>query len=184
MLHHKRNVYVTNAAEMELVQTYLYTVLLCFSAVVMWRVFRLIDLVTRQNCLSWLRKILIYTLVYQRREDTHNVSVLSFCNILLFLAGNITSCMLQLRNRTELSSRCGTLFIVNSALLFLGGKSSLLADRVLRLHPNDVSLFHRWVGRVCVIQGLVHGTINVLRSSPSFLQAIVSASMWLECTLN
>ncbi|KAF2194711.1 hypothetical protein K469DRAFT_706201 [Zopfia rhizophila CBS 207.26] len=135
-------------------------------ALVVWKLCQRVNAPTRRFLFSFLRKKLIYTLVIRRSKSTSDVNVIAFLSILLVIAANITACTLKLTDRIELARRCGTLFIINVVPLYLGGRTSLVADRILRIRLSDYSLMHRWMGRICVIQGLVHGIINASTSSP------------------
>ncbi len=131
----------------------------------LWRVFLLAGDETRGAVFSFLRKKISYTLIYRRRASSDNISIPSLLNILLFLAANITVCTFKIHDRTELAQRCGALSLINIVPLFLGGQTSFLADLILRLPLGQRSVIHRWLGRICVLQGLVHGVLNATKRS-------------------
>jgi hypothetical protein len=107
---------------------YLISLASAAGALLLWRVYRLLDARTRTKVLLFIRKQLLYQLVYRRRNGSDDVSVLSLFNICLLVGANITACALKIQDRGELARRCGRLFLVNMIPLFLGGKRSLLAD--------------------------------------------------------
>jgi hypothetical protein len=152
---------------------YLISLAAAFGLLLFWKVYRLLDVVTRRTIIQYARKKLLYTLIYRRRASSDNVNVLSLFNICLILAANVTACGLKINNRAELAKRCGSLFLVNLIPLLLGGQRSFLTDRFLHLQSSEQSLLHRWMGRVCVAQGLVHGIVNATSSSPATLQILV-----------
>jgi hypothetical protein len=153
---------------------YLVSLASAAGALLLWRCYRLLNARTRTIILLFIRKQLLYRLIYRRRNSSDDVNVLSLFNICLLVAANITACALKIRDRGELARRCGRLFLVNMVPLFLGGRRSLLADQILRIHSSEQSLLHRWMGRVCVLQGLVHATISTLAASPTAPQITVS----------
>ena len=159
---------------MQIPLIYLISLASTLGVLCVWKAFRLVDPPTRRLIFSFLRKKLLYPLVLQRQKATSNINVFAFLRIILVVAANITACTLKISDRTELAKRCGTLFMINVVPLYLGGRTSLLVDRVLRLPLSEYSLIHRWIGRICVVQGLVHGVINASLSSPSIIEALVS----------
>jgi hypothetical protein len=159
---------------------YLISLASAAGALLLWRVYRLLDARTRTKVLLFIRKQLLYQLVYRRRNGSDDVSVLSLFNICLLVGANITACALKIQDRGELARRCGRLFLVNMIPLFLGGKRSLLADQILRIHSSEQSLLHRWMGRVCVLQGVIHATISTLAASPTAPQITVSVTIYFK----
>jgi hypothetical protein len=155
----------------------IYTIALAssFGLLILWKLLSLVEISTRQLILSYLRKRFLYTLVYHRRAGTDDINVASTINIIVLIAANITACIYRLPDRAELAKRCGALFLLNATPLLLGGRMSLLIDKTMILKPNQQSLLHRWMGRVCVLQGLIHGGISAASSSSTtLLQKAVS----------
>jgi hypothetical protein len=157
----------------------IYSISLASAAglLVLWHVYRLLNVPTRRRILLYSRKKLMYTLIYRRTTGSDNVNALSLLNICLLIAANITACALGITSRAELARRCGSLFLVNMIPLFLGGRRSILADRALHLQSSEQSLLHRWMGRVCVIQGLLHGIVSATLNSPTLVETLVG--IWL-----
>ena len=153
---------------------YLISFASAVAALLLWKLWRLLDAPSRRIIFSFLRKKILYTLVYQRRRGSGDINVASFINLILFITGNIVACTIRLSDRNELAKRCATLFMINAIPLYLGGRTSFLVDRILRLSLSEFHLFHRWVGRMCVIQGLVHGVINATASSSSVKETLVA----------
>ncbi|ENI01104.1 hypothetical protein COCC4DRAFT_148871 [Bipolaris maydis ATCC 48331] len=133
-----------------------------FGLLLIWKALRFLKTPARRRLCSLLRKRLIYTTFYRRRIGSDNVSILTFLKILIYFVANIAACALDVGNREELANRCGSLFIINLVPLLLGGRTSLLGDRLIRLHPSQSSLIHRWVGRVCITEGLIHGILHAM----------------------
>ncbi|KAF2727578.1 hypothetical protein EJ04DRAFT_594415 [Polyplosphaeria fusca] len=123
----------------------------------LWKLSQLISPTTRWKILFFLRKRLLYSLVLRRRKGTSEITVSSFLGVAVIVAANVTASTIKLRDRTEFAKRCGTLFLINLVPLYLGGRSSIIVDRILRVPCSQYLLLHKWLGRICVIQGIVHG---------------------------
>jgi hypothetical protein len=152
---------------MQVVSIYLLSFVSAAAALALWKAVQLVNAPTRRIIIGFVRRKLFYTLVLRRRSSTSEISVFAFINISLLAAANIVACTLGLTNRAALAKRCGTLFLINAVPLFLGGRTSLLVDQIFRLPLSDYHLFHRWIGRICILEGLIHGVINATRLSAS-----------------
>jgi hypothetical protein len=157
---------------------YLASLAAAFGLLLSWKVYRLIDIATQRTIIQYARKRLLYTLIYRRRASSDDINALSLFNICFLLAANVTACGLKINKRTELAKRCGSLFLVNIIPLLLGGQRSFLTDRLLPVQSSEQSLLHRWMGRICVVQGLVHSVVNATSSSPATLQILVSVQVF------
>jgi hypothetical protein len=62
----------------------------------------------------------------------------------------------------DLISRSGLLASINLVPLFLGGRTNLLAE-FLGVSLQSYYLMHHWVGRVAILQGLVHALLVIRR---------------------
>jgi hypothetical protein len=153
---------------------YPVTAVSLFAILVIWKVYRSIRLITRQKALTWVRKLLLDTLVYRRRKSTDSVNLFSLLYTTIYIGSNVVLCALGNNDRNELASRCGTLFLINLVPLFLGGRLSLLTDRMTRVQPWNQSLAHRWIGRVCLLQGVLHGILNMVATQTTLVHIIVS----------
>jgi hypothetical protein len=69
---------------------------------------------------------------------------------------------------SDLISRSGLMASVNLIPLFLGGRTSMFS-RVLGLSLHSYYLWHHWIGRVVVIQGLLHVSLIMKTRSPRTL---------------
>lgn len=153
----------------------IYTISFVSAVVVLFvcNAWRLIDRPTRKAIVLFIRKRLLYALLVRRLRTSSDISLFAGLNLLLFGAANVTACTLWVQSRAEIAKRCGRLFIINVVPLYLGGRTSFVADRVFRLQLNEYFLLHRWMGRICVIQGLVHGVLNATTSPSSILETVV-----------
>ena len=154
---------------MQIITIFLISLGATFGAFTLWKLSQLIDAPTRKLIFSFLHKRLNYTLVVKRQKGSSDVSVLAAILIILYVTANIVVCTFRISGRAELAKRCGSLFVINMVPLYLGGRTSLIGDKVLHLNLSQYGLLHRWVGRVCVIQGLIHSFINF---------SVVPSSTW------
>ncbi|KAK7179080.1 ferric reductase like transmembrane component [Paraphaeosphaeria sporulosa] len=147
-----------------------------------WRIWRLINRSTRTAIMLFIRKRLLYALLVRRLRTSSDISVLAGLNLFLCGAANVTACTLWVPNPAEIAKRCGTLFIINVIPLYLGGRTNYIADKILRLQLNEYALLHRWMGRICVAQGLVHGFVNAATSrAPIVETTLLSLVVALGC---
>ncbi|KAH0545347.1 hypothetical protein FGG08_000646 [Glutinoglossum americanum] len=74
-------------------------------------------------------------------------------------------CMgIGVRNTKDLMLRSGMMASVNIVPLFLGGRTSFLANGIgIPLHTYYLA--HHWVGRTAIIQGLLHASLAILSSN-------------------
>ena len=117
---------------------------------------------------SFLHKRLNYILVIKRQKGSSNISVFIAILIFLYITANIIIYTLKILGRAKLIKHYSSLFVINMVSLYLGGRTSLISDKV-HLNLSQYGLLHRWVGRVCVIQGLIHSFINF---------SVVPSSTW------
>ncbi|KAF2680662.1 hypothetical protein K458DRAFT_445146 [Lentithecium fluviatile CBS 122367] len=159
---------------------YLICLVSVLGAFILYSIWRLIDSTTRRFIFSFLRKNLLYTMVVRRRTGSSDMTVYGLLSIVLLIASNITACSLWIADRADLAKRCGTLFMINVVPLYLGGRTNFFVDRVLQLPLDQYSFLHRWMGRICVIQGLVHGIMNAATSSSSITENLLTTLQLLS----
>jgi hypothetical protein len=145
----------------------------CLGSCVLWRLSCFVDTHTKGVILSFIRKWLCYTLVTKRQNGSSNTSVFSAICILLYLILIVVTCTLNISTRVDVAKRCSTLFVLNAIPLYLGGRTNLIADRFFSITLNQYGLVHRWVGRICVVLGVVHGVINSSFGKPTKLEILV-----------
>jgi len=75
---------------------------------------------------------------------------------------------LGIKTRSDLISRSGLMASINLIPLFLGGRTNVLAS-FLGISLHTYYLAHHWVGRVVIIQGLIHvGSVIASRKPWTF----------------
>lgn len=110
--------------------------------------------------LFYLSKCIAYPLI-QRRYWT-SVTGIQAIVLLTYVIVN-GACMgigITLKNTKGLMLRSGIMASVNMMPLFLGGRTSTLANGIgISLHTYH--LVHHWVGRIVIIQGLLHASLAI-----------------------
>ncbi|TVY13064.1 Ferric/cupric reductase transmembrane component 7 [Lachnellula arida] len=90
-------------------------------------------------------------------------------------------CMgLGIKNTSDLIVRSGTMASINLIPLFLGGRTSMFAN-FLGISLHTYYLAHHWIGRVVIVQALLHVSLVLASGKPwtfdsSQISAISSAS--------
>lgn len=75
-------------------------------------------------------------------------------------------CMgLGIRSRADLIARSGMMASINLVPLFLGGRTSMLAN-FLGISLHTYYLTHHWIGRLVVIQSLLHVALVIAAGKP------------------
>lgn len=129
---------------------------------IVWKLWRLLAVRVRQRLLSFLSKWLFYTVVLPRCRGSSDITVFALLLIGLFVLGNIAVSTIGIQDRTDLAQRVARLALINAIILFLGGRTNLLADKLLQWSIPDYYLLHRWVGRVTVLEVIIHGSLMYL----------------------
>lgn len=128
-----------------------------------WRLSRLLTAQARQHIFSTLSKWLIYTLVFPRLNGTIDITVLAGLIITCVVIGNAVASIIGVHTKAELATRLARLCATNVTMLFLGGRTNFIVDKILRISHADYYLMHRWIGRISVVEGLVHGTLGIVQ---------------------
>lgn len=75
--------------------------------------------------------------------------------------------------------RSGKLAVVNMVLLFLSGRTSLIADKAgIPLH--SYYLAHHWVGRMFIAQGIIHAILGLLNTNDTHKASGIVVSISLS----
>jgi hypothetical protein len=132
-----------------------------------WRLSQYLTTQARERVFSTFTKWAVYSVVTRRLNGSSDVTIVAGFVILLLIVANVVGSAVFIRTRAELSLRLAKLSVANSAILYLGGRSNILLDKVFRLSYTKQQLMHRWIGRITVIEGLIHGIFEIsqLRSA-------------------
>jgi hypothetical protein len=96
--------------------------------------------------------------------------------ILAFLIANVLFITLEAHNGPAVMSRSGLMSCINLALLLFGHHMSI-AFRNRGPTSEDYGKIHRWLGRVAVIEGIIHSAI-AFASSTSNPDIMSQISTW------
>ena len=129
----------------------------------LWGLTRLLTLQARDRLSSITSKWILYTLVVQRVNGSSDVNIMRVLLFCLFVAGNVIASSFALRNSNELATRLAKLYIVNVVFLFTEGWTSLLVNKVLELLIVEYSFWYCWVGRVTVLEAVLHALLQITK---------------------
>ena len=104
-----------------------------------------------------LRSHFLYTIPIARWAGSTNVRIVDACVLATYIASNATVMAVRVVSLSQLSQRACAAFAINLVLLSVGGRTSLLIDKLLRVDRATWESAHRWIGRAAVAQGLLHG---------------------------
>lgn len=110
----------------------------------------------RQVYARLVQKRLDHPLITTRPQGSTNISRLDSIFIISFIAANAVCLALRIQDKAQLVTRSSQLFSINAILLYLGGHTSLYADRIFQLRLEKYSLMHRWTGRICIAEATLH----------------------------
>jgi hypothetical protein len=131
---------------------------------VAWRLSQCLTIQARQHIFSTCSKWLLYTVMHPRLTGSSDVTIMAGSIIIMFIVANIVGCVISIHNTSDLSSRLARMAVTNLVILYLGGSSTLLADKGIRISNDEHHLLHRWIGRVTVVEGLAHGTFCLIKT--------------------
>ena len=114
----------------------------------------------------YVRKKLQHPIAFTRPTGSIGVTPLDIITILCFVAANVVCATLRIHTAGQLSLRLSRLCTVNMVMLFVGGRTNLFLDWVIHMPYQRVALIHRWVGRICGLEGVVHAFLG-LATGPS-----------------
>lgn len=131
-----------------------------------WRLYQSLASRVRERVLLLASKWLVYSLIMPRWNGSTNITVVAGIAITILYVGNIVSSVLAVLTRAEFSLRVARLCITNLVTLYLGGGSSFILDKVFKLPRSDTGALHRWVGRLALIEGCIHGIMELSQPHP------------------
>jgi hypothetical protein len=129
---------------------------------VIWRLSQCLTVRAREHIVSFLSKWLLYTVIYPRLNGSSDVTIMAGSTVVLFIVANIVGSVIGVHSRLELSVRLSRMCVTNLLVLYLGGRSNFLVDKIFRLSTTEYHLLHRWIGRITLIEGLIHGTLCII----------------------
>lgn len=88
--------------------------------------------------------------------------------IILLLALNVFILTLGNHSTTDICRRAGILGVVHFIPLWTGLTFGLPAD-ILGINRTTLAWLHRWIGRICMFQSILHGTMVLARAESPIL---------------
>jgi hypothetical protein len=85
--------------------------------------------------------------------------------LVAFLGGNILSMKLNVRTKADFISRSAMVCTINLIPLALGARMNIIASRC-GIKLSTYSRAHRWLGRVAIIEGLIHVAVAMSSQKP------------------
>ena len=86
--------------------------------------------------------------------------------VIALIVGNVLCLTLGMRDRTEILQRTGLLSTVNLVPLALGSHMNSVVS-CCGLGYETYSAIHHWIGRVAVIEGVIHVILAVVLQTPN-----------------
>jgi hypothetical protein len=84
---------------------------------------------------------------------------------LLFLGSNVLCVFIGFKDSSVIK-RMGIMSVINLVPLALGGHMNFIVSRC-KIGPQSYERMHRWVGKVAIVQGLIHSIGTVVSNLPS-----------------
>ncbi|KAF1840098.1 uncharacterized protein K460DRAFT_296976 [Cucurbitaria berberidis CBS 394.84] len=128
----------------------------------LWRLCQFLTAQAREHVFSKVSRWVVHTVILPRFNGSSDVTILVGLIIALLFVANIIGSVLSIRNRAEASLRLARLCATNLVFLYLGGRSNIMLDRIFRLSHTEQNVLHRWIGRVTIAEGLIHGTLGII----------------------
>jgi hypothetical protein len=113
--------------------------------------------------LSMVAKTFLKILIYKHLRKRIGFDVLL---IVAFLVGNVLCTTIRVKDIHGLTGRSGLMAIINLMPIPLGGHMNIIANRCgIRL--GAYARTHRWLGRVAIVEGLIHTAAAVSLQKPN-----------------
>ena len=153
-------------AHLNAVQVYAITLGVLGFCVLAWRLGVVFGSTIRDTCSLHVRKHLSYPLLTTRWQGTTNFTRLDGLILSIYLTLNVVCTVYRIHSTEQLNQRSKTLFMINLVPLYVGGRTNFIADKVFKLRRTHLEIVHRWVGRVCAVQGYIHSVIALGLEAP------------------
>jgi len=108
-------------------------------------------------------KLVFYPRVHKYIRGTTRYHALL---VIALLVGNVLCLALGIHDRTDILQRTGLLSAVNLVPLALGSHMNSVVS-CCGVGYEAYSAIHRWIGRVAVIEGVIHAILAVVSQTPN-----------------
>ena len=100
-------------------------------------------------------KYVFYPQIHRYLRGSGKTTLFDAVLILAFLVGNVLCITVRVKDISGLTRRSGLMSTINLTPLSLGAQMNLIASRCgIRL--STYARIHRWLGRVAIVEGLIH----------------------------
>ena len=154
------------ASSMEITVVYVLTLGAIFGALVLYQTLKIINRQVQNLCIPFILKHISYPLVLVRRRGTSNMSRLHLIYLTIYITANVLCSAIGVSNWASFGERVGHLAMVNIIPLCVGGRTNLIAN-LFHLPLSEYGLMHRWIGRVCVMEGITYGVVTLTQPHTS-----------------
>jgi hypothetical protein len=149
---------------MNFIKWYAVSIAAITASLMIYRIGSVISIFLIARFYNFTLKRIAYPLLVQRRYWT-GVTGLQGLLVGTYIFINGLCMGLCIECNSDLMSRTGMMASINLIPLFLGGRTSVLAN-FLGISLHTYYLAHHWVGRVVIIQGLLHVGLVVASGKP------------------
>jgi hypothetical protein len=150
----------------------------------LWKILCLLDTYTLHFFLPWFKKYLLYSLILPRQRGSSGLNLLSLILVLVYFGSNIFTLVFKARSEQGIAVRAADISLINLFSLYSGYRINLLFD-LLRLEIQYFQIIHRWIGRICILFGLIHGIMQIFifHHKLNILEILVSYTLIIFDTI-
>jgi len=146
----------------------------------MWSLIR----VVRTYATFYFLKYLFYPQIHRFFRGSSKTTCFDATLIVVFLASNVVCVVIGAGDATTLRKRMGQMSTINLIPLALGGHMNVIVD-LCGVRPENYQRMHRWLGRVAIVEGLVH---SIMAATSQKLDLHISSQVaalvvWSSSTL-
>ena len=123
--------------------------------------------ITRKYATFRFLKHVYYPQVHKYLRGSEKTTRFDLALIAVFLVGNMLCTAIRVNNISDLARRSGMLSVINLIPLAPGAHMNLIANSCgVRL--DAYGRIHRWMGRVAIVEGLIHTATNLSLHTMNF----------------
>jgi hypothetical protein len=104
-------------------------------------------------------KYFLYPQIHPLLRGNKKITRFDLILITSFIIGNILCITINVKNNLELANRAAVLSIINFIPLFFGGRINSIFSRY-GFSYNTYNRVHRYLGRVGIIESIIHASIT------------------------
>lgn len=158
---------------MDLTLSYAYSIVALFAFFSLWRLYLLIHSNTRTRILSKFRHWIWNFQPTKRLEGSSSTNISIFISIAICFATNAVVCSLHVSSLSQFGDRCAVVAITNLVPLFIGGGTNIMFDKLFKTDLRITGTIHRWLGRLCIVEVLIHAISRWTKTAPKIGEILV-----------